>query len=279
MNGKISGNPIMANSFCTLISGLLLCLWGGSLAGCEQTFEPYKENNEFHFSFYGYLDASADTQWVRISPARVEFQVPTDAPDAVVTLEEMETGHSAVLEDSLFERTGGYNYWNYWTTMDVRAEHTYRLLAESPDGATSSVTVTIPPDFPKPRIGYHLNGCQATLSIRGVERLADAQSVWRYSAQQLYRFPYRIQAYGGVSGFHTIELNAIRERTQIPVAENVDVQSRYVMVAAGGPEWVEGVDSLDDPTYTLPEGFSNVQNGLGYMVGILSKTTPYEECH
>lgn len=266
---------IFANSILLGVGCLLL-----GTVGCEQTFQPFKENNEFHFSFYGYLDVTADTQWVRISPAREQLSVPTELPDMRVTLEDLESGNSVTMHDSLFKRTSSYSYWNFWTTMDIKPEHTYRLLAERSGGGTSSVTVTTPEDFPKPKIGYGFSGCTATLSISGVDRLADAESVWRYSQGQMYRFSYRSRAYGGISGIYTIGLDAGSESDRIKIPRgSAEVTKRYIFVAAGGPEWVAGIDSLDDPTYTLPDRLSNVENGLGYVVGIVSKTIPYERCY
>jgi len=45
----------------------LLVLGVGS--GCEDTFEPYKSSDR-HFSIFGYLNAAADTQWIRVAPIR-----------------------------------------------------------------------------------------------------------------------------------------------------------------------------------------------------------------
>ncbi|MFH5831003.1 hypothetical protein [Halalkalibaculum sp. DA3122] len=243
------------------------------------------ENEQYFFSMYGYLDASADTQWVRIAPARTQLEMPDDIPEMQVTLREMESGRSAVMKDSLFQLDNGVNMLNFWTTMDLKPQHTYRLKAERKDGAYSSVTVTIPPDFPQPRLGYAQMGCSATVSIREVERLADIQSVWQFHINQagykrvdLYRFSYRDQAYG-LSGGYTVTIDPIREREHINVPDgDARLTERYLWVASGGPEWVEGVDSLDNITYTLPEGFSNVTDGLGYVVGIISKKIPYKEC-
>ncbi|TVQ04901.1 MAG: hypothetical protein EA359_04900 [Balneolaceae bacterium] len=34
---------------------------------CDEPFQPLLENNSAPFSIYGYLDATADTQWVRVT--------------------------------------------------------------------------------------------------------------------------------------------------------------------------------------------------------------------
>ncbi len=52
--------------YCLLLTACCMLV----LSGCNRSFEPFKENNTYYFSIYGYLDVSADTQWVRVSPAR-----------------------------------------------------------------------------------------------------------------------------------------------------------------------------------------------------------------
>lgn len=36
--------------------------------------------------------------------------------------------------------------------------------------------------------------------------------------------------------------------------------------------------NIDDLTYVLPESVSNVENGVGYFLGISSKTIPHRSC-
>lgn len=60
------------------------------LAGCDQTFEPIQENNQYYFSLYGYLDAAADTQWVRVGPARQDINETPDPAGIEVTLEDLQ---------------------------------------------------------------------------------------------------------------------------------------------------------------------------------------------
>ncbi len=51
-------------------------------------------------------------------------------------------------------------------------------------------------------------------------------------------------------------------------------------MASAGPEWIENITRLDDLELGLPDGkFSNVENGLGYLVDILSKKIPFEQCN
>lgn len=201
----------------------------------------------------------------------------------------MESGNSVVMRDSLFKQNNGFNYLNFWTTMDIIPAHKYRITAERPGGGTSSVTVTIPEDFPQPQLGYAQMGCSATVHVQGVERLADIQSVWKlqinssgYKRTDIFRFSYRSKAYGR-AGSYSATTDPIRERERLgdyikAPAGDISLTGRYLWVASGGLGWVEELDSLDNPTYTLPEGLSNVEKGVGYVVGIVSKKVSYEKC-
>src|SRR5690242_19115402 len=77
-----------------LAAGLLL-------ACCEKPFEPLAPGGTAVFSIYGHLDAAADTQWVRVMPVRESLVTEPIQIDAVVTLEELETGKTVVMSDSL----------------------------------------------------------------------------------------------------------------------------------------------------------------------------------
>lgn len=80
---------------------LFLCLLI-FLVGCNQTFQPIKENEDVPLSIYGYLDATADTQWVRVTPVRDQLNQLPVKPEMHVTLEHVKSGNKTVMNDSLF---------------------------------------------------------------------------------------------------------------------------------------------------------------------------------
>lgn len=259
--------------------------------GCDEPFQPLQENEEAPFSMYGYLDVSADTQWVRVTPLREQLVMPPIKPEMHVTLEHLESGNTVVMNDSLFLFPDGFHILNVWSASEtLEPEQTYRLLAERPDGATSSVTLTMPEDFPTPTLQEIGGGCSANLRIEGVERLADVQSKWliRFyfsgrSEVRFYSIPYRRQAFTVSEDSYSVFISTSREQSEIAgqmisTPDSSHILYRRLFVASGGPEWIEDVASLDDLVYALPEGLSNVENGVGYMVGIVSKTIPFESC-
>jgi hypothetical protein len=119
-----------------------------ALSSCDSSFEPIQENDRYIYSIYGYLDAAADTQWVRVMPVHEKLFAGPEPIDATVTLENLESGESQVMNDSLFQYAANTYAWNFWTPMELEPTGTYRLTAERSDGVTSHVTVTLPESFP-----------------------------------------------------------------------------------------------------------------------------------
>lgn len=274
-------------AFCLLFTANCLLFF----SGCDESFQPLENNEVAPFSMYGYLDASADTQWVRVTPVREQLELPPVKPEMHVTIEHLESGDTVVMKDSLFLFPDGFHILNAWSATDMlNPEQTYRLRAERPDGATSSITLTIPEDFPTPTLQEIGGGCSANLRIDGVERLADVQSKWHirffFSGQgedRFYSIPYRSQAFEVDEESYSVFISTSRELSEIfeqmvSTPDSSQILSRQIFVASGGPEWIEDIASLDDLVYALPEGLSNVEDGVGYMVGIVSKTIPFESC-
>lgn len=260
------------------------------LAGCNETFQPIREDGTAPFSMQGFVDASADTQWLRIIPARDQLAQPPVKPEMEIVLEHVETGNTVMMNDSLFQDRRGLNFVNVWTEMDVEPGQTYRLTAERPDGVSSTVTVTTPPDFPMPTWRGSGRQCSGGMTITGVERLADVKSVWviRFyfsgrADDRYYAIPYRSKAFELSEGGYSVHINTIDEFNKIlsellSPPDSFKVIQRDIFVASGGPEWNDDIASLDELVYTLPGQFSNVQNGVGYVVGVVSKTIPLDRC-
>lgn len=246
---------------------------------------------------YGYLDATADTQWVRITPLRRTSITPEIVPDMTVTLEHVETGNKVVMKDSLFKLAGDYNVVNaYSSELDVKPDQTYRIRAERPDGASSQVTVEIPPDYPTPVLhgqGFHEES--GVLYLKDLENVSDVTAIWQIEGE-VHFVPYRfdVQLYNE-SKFNTEFEHAVRvgnrEAMRYIFGKNAPppyatcligsgyVDKRQVFVASGGPAWIDGLAGLEDQVYALPHVLSNVENGVGYVVGIVSKTIPFKTCY
>ncbi len=282
------GLPIV---FVMFMIGYLL------MSGCNDPFQPLQENDSLPFSMTGYLDASADTQWVRITPLRKQVESLLEKPEMKVTIKNIKNGDTAVMNSTLvpFYFPGGYNALNSSTRLDIEAGQTYQLTAERPDGAKSSAEVTIPEDFPTPQLHYIDNtGCLVTLKTRGVENIADVQYRMRIRVRRPeldlvtnISASYRHKTFRESSGRYSTTINVRNARSRAferfgNYVENttINIQERYFFIATGGPEWTEVVEqsAVDELVFTLPNFVSNVEDGVGYMFGIVSKSIPDTGC-
>lgn len=260
---------------------LALCI-GILFAGCDQTFQPLKQNDAYHFSIYGYLNASADTQWIRVGTIRQNINEAPDPKAIQVTLEDLNSGKAVTMNDSLFEAK---EFLNYWTTMEIKNERTYRITAEGTNGEASRVSVTTPKKLSSIYITINDGGYGSSAGANiyiddAIEHIADVQSVWYVllksgteNHRRIFRFPIRNTLertsafFGGYYAFANWDRELAHIEQSIAGTEIVGTSKQF-FIAAGGPEWIEGLSSVDDLEYFLDGEASNVENGLGYAVGI-----------
>lgn len=280
----ISNRPVLICFSCLLFV----------FSSCDQEFQPLEANDEFFFSMYGYLDAAADTQWIHITPVREQVDMLDTVPEMEVTLTNVDSGQQITLNDSLFQR--GANFLNFWTDEPVEYNQVYRLRAELPTGESSKVTVVTPDEMPLPKIvifttpgaspeyfvfvdkRVNLADIQVKYYIRilasNLEQERTISFSYRNSAEITQEFP----------DYYTVEIkpdeerNAIERQVLLPPEGEIEVVYRQVFVAASGVEWNDEIESLDDVIYALPQTFRNVEDGLGYVIGIDGKYIPYEGC-
>ena len=256
------------------------------LMGCSQSFEPFQENDRYVFSMNGYLDASADTQWVRVMPVRDSFFLEPEPLDVTVTLEHMaDGGESVILKDSLFYYGQGAYAWNYWTTMKLNPTETYRIQAERSDGRYSFAIVKLPEDFPDPTLHVLIDRPAEFLRFKGIENLAGIHSNHLVesrltSSNFTMTYSHDQDTIKIDSDYHEyeIQLNPSKatENLEAFYEENpYDVLHREIFVASAGPDWPFYPD-ISAETVALPDGVSNVENGVGFVIGIVSRTIPWE---
>jgi len=257
-----------------------------TFAACEEPFNPIQHNDQYPFSIHGYLDASQDTNWVRITAVRDSLFLEEPAPlDAVVTLEHIESGESAVMNDSLFRYEGGYYAHNYWTDMKLEPEQSYKLTVQRSDGVESLATVTLPPDYPLPQIRPGRFN-RDTLIVNNVQRLVDVRVLYDVyyhwselttSEDVLQKFTFKQQ----VETLSDFQHN--QRRIMINVQFHLDafplipirhtIKKNEITVFSAGPDWIHFSD-LDENLISLPEGASNIEGGSGFLIGVISKTIP-----
>jgi len=266
------------------------------LTSCEEHFQPLQKNDTFFFSIHGYLDATADTQWVRVGTIRHTIDEPPDPEGIRVTLKDLESGETVVMNDSVFTPL---NVLNYWTTMEIKHEQTYQITAEHADGNTSRVTITTPAELPSvyvivtninpftddpPGVFIYIDDA--------VEHIADVQSVWYVrlnpateNRRSIFRFPLRnnlthtLRFRGSYTTFINWERELALIQQNVGMDTEISVVTRQIFVAGAGSEWDDNISSIVDVEYFLTGTSSNVENGLGYVVGVSANWFRQETCY
>ncbi len=269
---------VVAGSFAALLMAALL------LGGCDTDFDPIQES-DLHFSVFGFLDAAADSQFIRITPVRDSIALTPGRPiDAAVMLEDLNTGRATTFRDSLFtfldddeERIA----YNFWSPEPIEHEAVYRLTMARSDGATSAATITLPPAYPDPELllpeqrDTPVPSFTAAIRINGVERLADLRLVFTFrlpgeapeNAQTLtVSYLDRVAVLSNSLGLQFRPYNEFFGRARgCPIVDDVQV-----LIAAGGPDWPDFLN-IDDETLALADAVTNVENGVGFIGGVSRK--------
>ncbi len=271
-------------------TGLFAFVLAGALfvAACETAFDPFEEVDQA-FSVMGYLDASMDTQVVRVELLRDSLLLGAKPElDATVWLEDLATGDRWQFQDSLAQFGEGVFVHNFWSVEPIKAAGRYQFAVESPKYDPLTATVAMPEDFElliMPNITcVSLDpSCvdlpEFQLDFRGLDRTA--------AMTMVYRFPN----FNRPTGCTSVLVPYWEEVEPFPNGSTVTIKWREdllrvqqfwltdafeptlatmdVFVAAGGPEWPDFA-GIDRETLFLPEIFTNIENGIGFLGGVLS---------
>ncbi len=168
--------------------------------------------------------------------------------------------------------------------MELEPEHTYLLKAERSDGQTSSAKVTLPPNFPDPKIEPGLP--LVRLQLKGIEHLADVSVSYdvrnnRNGSIRKWIFHHAQDTLGyqlvnpTPADEHTVTLDISHHWLMICrfyETENIPytiIQSE-LYTASASPEW--RIFSKGDALEAQLPDIGNVENGTGYLAGITSQT-------
>lgn len=258
---------------------LLWTLPGLFLAtGCDPAFEPLKDNDRYHYSLNGLLDASADTQWIRVMPVRETVRFEPHPLNVTVTLEHPASGQLTALRDTLMNfrgnsPAGGGPAVNYFTSdMDLKPGETYRLSASGPNGELSYAEVTLPNDFPEPRF----SGNYMYLDANSIDHFVDATAAFYYINTVSQEVQKLISP--KLQSAEIIFTNEYRVNIA-PLAPDKNLNAPWraykseLFVASGGPDWPP-LSTMSDLSLQHPDVISNVHNGVGFIAPIVSKTIP-----
>lgn len=273
------------------------------VTGCDPTVQSVQENDK-HYSIFGYLDAAADTQYIRVEKLRDDR--PAGAPaslDADVRLTNLDTGAALSLRDSLFQFYGDVRAHNVYTTDKISAETTYRLVVETPDGETSRAEATVPkrpqttvivpvqecfPNCESPWLGppcesgsngsdreavVLVSNARRLIAVKGKFEMAVPAGTWTYNHLE------RTVPVG--DGDLQARVPYDEDWCRIPPPASGDRVSKRIqmIVAVGGPNWPD-FSALPTGIEQLPNTASNVTGGVGLFSGIVTDTVlvhPYRQ--
>ncbi|MEX1181961.1 MAG: hypothetical protein WEF86_01915 [Gemmatimonadota bacterium] len=271
----------------------LAVLLGATLAtGCDTAFEPFEENTIGPFSIFGYLDLTADTQWIRVTPIRQGLLTDPAPIDVVVTLEHLGTGRVVTLRDSVFTFADlqldavGYAH-NFWTTERLEPEATYRLRALRSDGAATTALIEMPPELAVTLVFWELfPDFPGTWLPRQIlvqaDRLLYAEVVYTLWDPTLARgaAPIAVRQLPGITGPATwgYALPGVGPLDRLNAPPFIDVYRREVRVAAAGSDWPY-VPGLSATAVAIPGIIpTTVENGVGSVLGVATWSIPIPRC-
>lgn len=249
-------------------------------AGCDDTLHPFKENDRFFFSIYGYIDTSEDIQWIRVVDLQDQTGPSESGINGTVTIEHLESGETITMHDSLFHFASRYSAFNFWTDAGFQHSASYRIKAEREDGASSSVIIDMPSDFRDPHVHQpFIPDALDELTIWEVENLADVAIRFNvYHPDGVAAQPMAVSLLHQVitvgNDQYTVPINRELIGNAVRGMENITIRDCRIFVAKGGSDWLD-FSSIDPDLIMLPEGISNVDQGTGYVAGVKSKTIPY----
>jgi len=270
-----------------------------AFTACDDTFVPIEREAVF-YSIHGYLDASADTQWIRVMPVR-DLEMTDSTPlDAIVFLEEVESGKRIEMVDSIFHFPAanpdvdgeGIYVHNFWTSEPILPGATYRFSATVKGGPTAEATISIPDGFditvqtddrasrPGPRYGFprriFVEGSPLIAFVGMIAWVQDeCGEGWAYRPFRRRQEP---------SERHDILMQHIYDRPFRPGCGSARVISEKIIVFGADDPWPwsetpwmsAGADAPERPA--VSDIASNVTFALGFIGGTMSRRVPYEEC-
>ena len=262
-----------------------------AVGSCDQTIDPIVGEDR-PFTVWGYLDATADTQRVRVFSISATLGVDRSGPiDAVVTTTDLDTGEEKLWVDEVVTFPNGDVGHVFWSAFTAQHDHRYRLEVARSDGAVSTAQVTIPPPVTVELVNAR-NAVVVPAYIHGKPpNLVDVSVV--YDAITLppanpwppgSTTPPPVLVKVPVSYSGTEEPTDDGWRFEIRLRRDFEiVQEEFVtrclpgdLIAlrriafrflAADAQWAPPNDSFDPNLLVEPGTFSNVTNGFGFFGG------------
>lgn len=252
------------------IARLAVVLLALTLAACDNSIDPFSESNRY-YAIFGFLDADADTQFVRIEPTRSnpELGPVTFDVESVMTTDEISRG-VVVWRDSLVELEDGATGLLYYGVFRPIRGRTYRIEVMRSDGAVTSATTTIP-DVPplsirrpdRSFLGRIEQGLLFEGVIRPPERIVVNYAVTFGTLTEPLevKLPYTAPGAPEGSGWRVIiqltrDRSTVLERLSLTTSDPVALHTLSIDLRLLSDDW-----PIDEPGITE----TNVMNGFGFF--------------
>ena len=245
-----------------------------ALVACEAALDPVAPS-DLAFSLSGYLDASADTQWVRVEPfgrttgpvvGPLAAEVTLTSPDGVARRMTQVVRSLATGPAHLF-----------WTTAAVDPGRTYRLTARAASGEEARTDVAIPSlDGVTFQLLHGPLLCPTSVKVTGAVSLVDVEAVYELQGPGRQGERYRFDKLPSVQQDADGTLDAFvyfgddARVMEIPGLPGEYPVAREIVVALGTEDWPDlgGVD-VEDALVDISLGY--VEGGVGFVGGTVTR--------
>ncbi len=123
------------------LSALLLITFG--MIACDNTIDPF-ETEVGLYSVYGGLDLNSDRNYIRVMDLNTPLNSTDTDLNAVVEFENLNTGFTEILEDTLVQ-FDGVNTFNFIKTGEIFPKTNYKVTVTRADGLFREVFTQTPP--------------------------------------------------------------------------------------------------------------------------------------
>ncbi len=262
-----------------------------TVAQCDQTIDPLVGESR-PYTLWGYLDANADTQRVRVFTIEDRLGTDRSGPiDATVASTDVATGEVTTWTDEEVVFSDSSVGHVFYAAFRAQFEHTYRLDVQRSDGETSSARVTIPPPV-KVELVDARNRIVVPVILHGkppnlvnVHVVYDAATLppanpWPpgSTAQPGVRLPVAVSYDGTAEPTADGWVFAVNIRTDFEAVQDayalnclsedhIGLRRIRFRFLAADEQWAPPGDSFDPNLLIEPGTFSNVQNGYGFFGG------------
>lgn len=265
-----------------------LCAAAVSLTACEEDITDGL-STERPFTVYGFVDPTADTQYVRVfpvSPTSLSYAEP-EAIDAQVVFRDQVTGETVAGRDSLVEFFSGRYGHVFWAPFRPDFEGRYTVEVSRSDGATSNASTRVPGElgFTRgvPYTEFRLED-QGFVPLLPMDLLGQEMKLQRVIARyevellnvgrQVIDIAYLEEAVPTPQGWH-VEVNlqgdynrifeALRDLRERFGEELLDFISLVIVPEVANVEWTPPGGVFDSDLLVEPGVFDNVENGFGFF--------------